>query len=352
LAAKIDEFLRFIVERGGSDLMLASGSKPMMRLYGDLMALDFGHDNSVLTKELTKNLIYEILTDDNIRQFERTGDLDIAYEIPDCARFRTNVYRQTKGLGIVMRTIPTVIQTVEELGLPPGVKKLMRATRGFILVTGPTGCGKTTTLAAIINEINRQRRAHIVTIEEPIEFVHKCHRSLITQREVGPHTHSFKNALRSAVRMDPDIILVGEMRDLETISMALTTAEMGSLVFGTLHTTSAAKTVNRIIDVFSYEERNRIRILLSEALTGVIAQQLIKRADGKGRVAAVELMIGTSSISNTIRENKVEQMVSIMETGKRYGMQMLDEHLLKLVQDVVINPADARRLATNKALFD
>ena len=351
MAAKIDKFLRFIVDNGGSDLMLAAGSKPMMRIHGDLMALDFGRDNSVLTTELTRNLIYEILTDENIRQFERTGDLDIAYEVPDCARFRCNVYKQTKGMGIVMRNIPTKIQSVEELGLPPGVKKLIRSTRGFILVTGPTGCGKTTTLAAIIDEINRQRRAHIVTIEEPIEFVHKCQRSLITQREVGPDTHSFKNALRSAVRMDPDIILVGEMRDLETISMALTTAEMGALVFATLHTTSAAMTVNRIIDVFNYEERNRIRALLAEALTGVIAQQLVKRADGKGRVAAVELMIGTAAISNTIREGKIEQMISIMETGKKHGMQMLDEHLLKLVQDVVINPEEARRLASDKARF-
>ena len=351
MAAKIDEFLRFLVDNNGSDLMLASGSMPMMRIDGDLMALDFGKDNSVLTTELTRSLIYEILSEDQIRHFERVGDLDVAYEVPGCARFRTNVYKQTKGLGIALRNIPTQIRTVEDLGLPPGVKKLIRATRGFVLVTGPTGCGKTTTLAAIIDEINRQRRAHIVTIEEPIEFVHKCQRSLITQREVGPHSHSFKNALRSAVRMDPDIILVGEMRDLDTISMALTTAEMGALVFGTLHTTDAAMTVNRIIDVFSYEERNRVRALLAEALTGVIAQQLVKRIDNKGRVAVVELMIGTPAIANTIREGKIEQMISIMETGKSSGMQMLDEHLLKLVENVVIHPHDARKLAVNKERF-
>ncbi len=351
MAAKIDAFLRFLVDNDGSDLMLASGSMPMMRIHGDLMALDFGKGSSILTTELTRSLIYEILSEDQIRQFERAGDLDLAYEVPGCARFRTNVYKQTKGLGIALRNIPTQIRSVEELGLPPGVKKLIRATRGFVLVTGPTGCGKTTTLAAIIDEINRQRRAHIVTIEEPIEFVHKCQRSLITQREVGRHTHSFKNALRSAVRMDPDIILVGEMRDLDTISMALTTAEMGALVFATLHTTDAAMTVNRIIDVFSYEERNRIRALLSEALTGVIAQQLVKRRDKKGRVAVVELLIGTPAISNTIREGKIEQMVSLMETGKKYGMQMMDEHLLDLVQNVVIDPKDARKLAVNKARF-
>lgn len=349
--AKIDEFLRFLVDSEGSDLMLASGSMPMMRLHGDLMALDFGEDSSILTTELTRSLIYEILSEDQIRHFERVGDLDIAYEVPGCARFRTNIYKQTKGLGIVLRNIPTQIRSIEELGLPSGVKKFIRATRGFVLVTGPTGSGKTTTLAAIIDEINRQRRAHIVTIEEPIEFLHKCQRSVVTQREVGRHSHSFKNALRSAVRMDPDIILVGEMRDLDTISMALTTAELGALVFGTLHTTDAAMTVTRIIDVFSYEERNRIRALLAEALTGVIAQQLVRTIDKKGRVAAVELMIGTPAISNTIREGKIEQLVSLMETGRRYGMQMMDDHLLELVQNVVIDPKDARKLAVNKDRF-
>jgi twitching motility protein PilT len=331
--------------------MLASGSKPMLRVHGDLFALDFGADSSILSTELTRNLIYEIMSEEQIRRFERSGDLDFAYEVPDCARFRCNVYRQTKGMGIVMRTIPTKIKTIEELGLPSGVKQLARSTRGFILVTGPTGSGKTTTLAAMIDLINHERNSHIVTIEEPIEYVHKNIRSLITQREVGLHTHSFKAALRSAVRQDPDIILVGEMRDLDTISMALTTAEMGALVFGTLHTTSAAKTVNRIIDVFPFEERNRIRALLAEALTGVVAQQLTKRADKKGRVAVAEIMVGTSAISNTIREGKTEQMVSIMETGKKHGMQMLDEHLTQLVQQCAITPQTARKLATNKALF-
>jgi twitching motility protein PilT len=203
----------------------------------------------------------------------------------------------------------------------------------------------------MIDQINREQKRHIVTIEEPIEYVHQNHQSMITQREVGPHTLSFKNALRSAVRQDPDIILVGEMRDIETISMALTTAEMGALVFGTLHTSSAAKTINRIIDVFSFEERNRIRALLSEALTGVIAQQLLKTADGKGRIAAVEIMIGTPAIGNTIRDGKMEQMLSLMETGKKYGMQMLDEHLTQLVTDLKITPAAARGLAQNKTLF-
>ncbi|GAB4335809.1 MAG: type IV pilus twitching motility protein PilT [Candidatus Abyssubacteria bacterium] len=349
--AQIDKFLRFMVAHEGSDLMLASGSKPMMRVHGDLYALDFGADSSVLSTELTRSIVYEIMTDEQIRRFERSGDLDFAYEVPECARFRTNVYRQTKGLGIVLRTIPTNIKSVEELGLPPGVKNLARSTRGFILVTGPTGSGKTTTLAAMIDLINRERRCHIVTIEEPIEYVHRNLTSLITQREVGVHTHSFKAALRSAVRQDPDIILVGEMRDLDTISMALTTAEMGALVFGTLHTTSAAKTVNRIIDVFPFEERNRIRALLAEALTGVVAQQLIKRSDEKGRVAAAEILVGTSAISNTIREGKIEQMVSLMETGKKHGMQMLDEHLTQLVQQCVITPSAARKVANNKALF-
>lgn len=351
MAAEIDKFLRFLVDCDGSDLALASGSKPMVRVHGDLLPLDFGDGSSILTTEVTRNLIYEILTDEQIRKFERSGDLDLAYEVPSCARFRTNVYKQTKGLGVVLRTIPTKIKTVEELGLPAGVKQLARATRGFILVTGPTGSGKTTTLAAMIDLINRERRSHIVTIEEPIEYVHTNIKSLISQREVGLHSHSFKAALRSAVRQDPDIILVGEMRDLETISMALTTAEMGALVFGTLHTTSAAKTINRIIDVFSFEERNRIRALLAEALTGVVAQQLVKTADKKGRVAAAEIMVGTAAISNTIREGKIEQMVSIMETGKKQGMQMLDEHLQRLVQQCAISPSAARSVANNKKLF-
>jgi twitching motility protein PilT len=331
--------------------MLASGSKPMVRVHGDLFALDFSTNSSILTTTDTRNLIYEVLNDEQIRRFERSGDLDFAYEVPQCARFRCNVYKQTKGLGIVMRTIPTRIKTIEELGLPAGVKQLARSTRGFILVTGPTGSGKTTTLAAMIDLINHERRSHIVTIEEPIEYVHKNIQSLITQREVGLHTHGFKAALRSAVRQDPDIILVGEMRDLDTISMALTTAEMGALVFGTLHTTSAAKTVNRIIDVFPFEERNRIRALLAEALTGVVAQQLVKKADKKGRVAVAEIMIGTSAISNTIREGKIEQMVSLMETGKKHGMQMLDEHIAQLVQQKIITPLVARKIATNKTLF-
>jgi len=351
VAAKVDAFLRYVVDRGGSDLMLASGSKPMMRVHGDLYAMDYGDGDSILGTDLTRALIYEILTDENIRRFERTGDLDVAYEVPDCARFRTNVYKQTKGLGVVFRTIPTKIKSIEQLGLPQGAKNLARSTRGFVLVTGPTGSGKTTTLASIIDLINRERRAHIVTIEEPIEYVHRSKRSLFTQREVGPHTHSFSNALRTSVRQDPDIILVGEMRDLDTISMALTTAEMGALVFGTLHTTSAAKTVNRIIDVFPFDERNRIRALLAEALTGVIAQQLVKTADNKGRVAVAEILVGTPAISNTIREGKVEQMVSLMETGKKYGMQMLDEHLKQLVQQTTITPSTARQVATNKALF-
>ncbi len=351
MSHEIDKFLKFLVSHDGSDLMLASGSKPMMRVHGDLFALDFGEDSSVLTTDLTRKLIYEILSDNQVRAFERSGDLDFAYEVPGCARFRCNVYKQTKGLGIVLRTIPTKIKSIEELGLPPGVKQLARSTRGFILVTGPTGSGKTTTLAAMIDLINHERHRHIVTIEEPIEYVHKNIRSLITQREVGLHTHSFKAALRTAVRQDPDIILVGEMRDLDTISMALTTAEMGALVFGTLHTTSAAKTVNRIIDVFPFEERNRIRALLAEALTGVVAQQLVKRSDKKGRVAVAEILIGTSAISNTIREGKIEQMVSLMETGKKHGMQMLDEHLTQLVQQCVIEPVAARSLASNKALF-
>jgi len=232
------------------------------------------------------------------------------------------------------------------------VKKLASTQRGFVLVCGPSGCGKTTTLAAMVNYVNRSRKCHIITIEEPIEYLHSNLGSIITQRQVGPHTDSFSSALRVAVRQDPDVIMVGEMRDLETISTALTMAETGALVFGTLHTDNAAKTINRIINVFPFEQRNQVRTLLSDTLTGVIAQQLIPRADGSGMVAAAEILIGIPAISNAIREGKIEQMISIMETGRRYGMQILDEHLLELVESCVITPEAARRKARNKRLFE
>jgi twitching motility protein PilT len=255
-------------------------------------------------------------------------------------------------VAIAFRAIPSKIRTLDELGFPQGVKKLASTQRGFILVCGPSGCGKTTTLASMVDYVNKNRHCHIITIEEPIEYLHSNINSIVTQRQVGPHTESFSSALRVSVRQDPDVIMVGEMRDLETMSTALTTAETGALVFGTLHTDNAAKTINRIINVFPFEQRSQVRTLLSETLTGVVAQQLLPKADGSGMVAACEVLIGIPAISNAIREGKIEQMISIMETGRKFGMQILDEHLLELVESCVITPEAARKKARNKRLFE
>jgi twitching motility protein PilT len=341
--AEIDRFLEFLVEKGGSDLMIMSGSKAVARVHGKLRPITFGSDigdDGVLTDDIVRPLVYEILTTRQIKVLESDGELDLAYDLPGVSRFRGNAYMQSHGVAIAFRAIPS------------GLKKLAATQRGFVLVCGPSGCGKTTTLAAMVDSINRSRKCHIITIEEPIEYLHKNQKSIVTQRQVGPHTESFSSALRVAVRQDPDVIMVGEMRDLETISTALTTAETGALVFGTLHTDNAAKTINRIINVFPFEQRNQVRTLLSDTLTGVIAQQLLTRADGEGMVAAAEILIGIPAISNAIREGKIEQMTSIMETGRKYGMQILDEHLLELVEKCAIKPADARRKARNKKLFE
>jgi len=350
--AEIDRLLEFLVQKDGSDLMLMSGSKTVVRVHGDLRPITFGNNDGVLTDDVVRPLVYEILTDRQIKILEEEGELDLAYELPGVSRFRSNVYLQSHGVAIAFRAIPSKIKTIDELGFPAGVKKLASTQRGFVLVCGPSGCGKTTTLAAMVNYVNRSRKCHIITIEEPIEYLHSNLSSIITQRQVGPHTDSFSSALRVAVRQDPDVIMVGEMRDLETISTALTMAETGALVFGTLHTDNAAKTINRIINVFPFEQRNQVRTLLSDTLTGVIAQQLIPRADNSGMVAAAEVLIGIPAISNAIREGKIEQMISIMETGRRYGMQILDEHLLELVEGCVITPEAARRKARNKRLFE
>ena len=349
--AEIDRLLEFLVREDGSDLMLMSGSKTVVRVHGELRPITFGEYSGVLTDEVVRPLVYEILTDRQIKMLEEEGELDLAYELPGVSRFRSNVYMQSHGVAIAFRAIPSQIRSLDELGFPEGVKKLAATQRGFILVCGPSGCGKTTTLAAMVNFINQSRKCHIITIEEPIEYLHNNINSIITQRQVGPHTDSFSSALRVAVRQDPDVIMVGEMRDLETISTALTTAETGALVFGTLHTDNAAKTINRIINVFPFEQRNQVRTLLSDTLTGVIAQQLLTRSDGKGMVAAAEVLIGIPAISNAIREGKIEQMISIMETGRRYGMQILDEHLMELVESCVVTPEAARRKARNKKLF-
>lgn len=342
--AAIDEFFRETKRQGASDLHMVIGRPPMIRLHGDLIPTSF----PPLSQKSNREYLYEILTPEQREHIEKKLDLDFAYELPGVGRFRGNIFFQHRGLGAVFRLIPTEIATLEQLRMPPLVRRLAESRSGLILVTGPTGSGKSTTLAAMINHINESREAHILSIEDPIEFVHINKRSLITQREIGAHTNSFHTALKVAGRQDPDILLVGEMRDLETISLALTLASFGILVFGTLHTNSAMKTVDRIIDVYPPEEQPQIRVMLAEVLRGVIAQQLLKTADGRGRVAAVEVLLGSSALSNMIREGKTNLITSYMQSGIAEGMQTMDIALLKLVQEGQITPEAALEKAQDR----
>jgi len=296
-------------------------------------------------------MLYEITVEEKVKVFEQTGAIDFAYEIPGLARYRANFFMQKNGIGAVFREIPSEIWTIEQLNLPPILKKLALLNKGMVLVTGPTGSGKSTTLAAIINHANLNRRDHIITIEDPIEFVHQSQGCIVNHREVGTHTRSFSTALRGALREDPDIILVGEMRDLETISLALEAAATGHLVFGTLHTQSATKTVDRIIDVFPAHQQPQIRTTLSEALKAVVAQTLFKRIDIKGRCAALEVLIGTYAVGNLIREGKTVQLPSVMQTGKQIGMQSLDDAIMNLLQKRMISPEEAYMKCVQKAKF-
>jgi twitching motility protein PilT len=345
--AKIDAFFKLMHDQGASDLHLISGQQPVLRIRGDLERVKY----KVLENDELKAMLYEIAPEHKVKEFEETGDIDFGYEIPELARYRANFFMQKYGVAAVFREIPTKIQTAEQLGLPPVVSKLAGLPRGLVVVTGPTGSGKSTTLAAIIDVANRSRKDHILTIEDPIEFVHKSHSCVVNHREVGQHTKSFANALRGALREDPDIILVGEMRDLETISLAVEAASTGHLVFGTLHTTSAAKTVDRIIEVFPDSAQAQIRSTLADGVRAILAQTLFKRLDKKGRVAALEILICTPAVRNLIRENKTYQIPSSIQTGKKYGMQLLDDAIMDLVEKRIISPDDAYAKANEKARF-
>jgi twitching motility protein PilT len=345
--AKIDAFFKLMHDQGASDLHLVAGQPPALRIRGDIERVKY----KVLDTDELKSMLYEIAPEDKVKIFEETGDVDFGYEITGLARYRANFFMQKNGAAAVFREIPATILTAEQLGLPPVIPKLASLPRGLVVVTGPTGSGKSTTLAAIIDVANHVRKDHIITVEDPVEFVHESKACIVNHREVGLHTRSFSAALRGALREDPDIILVGEMRDLETISLAIEAASTGHLVFGTLHTSSAAKTVDRIIEVFPASEQSQIRSTLSDGLRAVIAQVLFKRIDKKGRCAALEILIATPAVRNLIREAKTYQIPSMIQTGKKYGMQLLDDAIMVMCTKRMISPEEAYSKANDKAKF-
>jgi twitching motility protein PilT len=341
---EMTEILKTAAERRASDIHMVIGRPPMVRLRGNIVPLD---EYSVVTAEESKRLIYSILNNEQKTKFETTFELDCSYTLPEVSRFRVNVLLQKNGVEAVIRIISSKIPSPSELGLPDTILQFAEMSRGLLLVTGPTGSGKSTTLASLLNLINQKRHEHILTIEDPIEFVYENLGCIVRQREVGEQTRSFTSALKTALRQDPDVVLIGEMRDLETISAALTIAETGHLAFGTLHTTDAAQTVDRIIDVFPPHQQQQVRVQLSVTLKGVIAQTLLPRADGMGRVAAREIMVVTPAISNLIREGKTHQIYSAIETGGKFGMNSLDRALVQLVQEGIVNAEDALAKAHN-----
>ncbi len=345
--AKIDAFFKLMNDQNASDLHLVSGQPPALRIRGEMERIKY----KVMENDALKAMLYEIAPEHKIKEFEETGDIDFGYEIPGIARYRSNFFMHRNGVGAVFRQIPEEIMTAEQLGLPNVISKLASLPRGLVLVTGPTGSGKSTTLAAIIDVANRTRKDHIITIEDPIEFVHKSQGCIVNHREVGMHTRSFSTALRGALREDPDIILVGEMRDLETISLAIEAASTGHLVFGTLHTMSAAKTIDRIIEVFPSTEQAQIRSTLADGIRAVIAQVLLKRVDTKGLCAALEILIATPAARNLIREGKTHQIPSVIQTGRKYGMQLLDDAIMELLDKGWIGSEDAYVKANDKGRF-
>jgi twitching motility protein PilT len=343
----IAQLLAFAVKNKASDLHLSADMPPMVRIHGDMRRINV----AAMTHKDVHAMVYDIMTDVQRKSYEERLEIDFSFEISGLSRFRVNAYTTQRGAAAVFRTIPSKVLTLDDLHAPAVFADLCMKPRGLVLVTGPTGSGKSTTLAALVDHRNDNDMGHILTVEDPIEFVHTSKKSLINQRELGPHTHSFANALRSALREDPDVVLVGELRDLETIRLALTAAETGHLVFATLHTSSAAKTIDRVVDVFPPEEKDMVRTMLSESLEAVISQTLLKTRDGNGRTAAHEIMIATPAIRHLIRENKIAQMYSMMQTSSGLGMQTLDQCLSDLIKRGVINFNDARAIAKNPDAF-
>lgn len=341
----ITQLLAFVMQNDASDLHLSAGNPPIVRVYGSLKRLK----SDSLTNESIRGMLYSIMTDDQRAEFEKNLELDFAISFGEKARFRVNAFTNRQGAAAVFRTIPSVVPTMEELDLPAVIRRFSELEKGIILVTGPTGSGKSTTLASMINHINETMPKHILTVEDPVEFFHTSKKSLVNHRELGNDTHSFARALKSALREDPDVILVGEMRDHETISLALTAAETGHLVFGTLHSSSAAKTIDRIIDVFPTGDKEMIRAMLSSSLQGIVAQTLLKKADGKGRVAAFEILVGTNAVRNLIRENQIPQMYSMIQTGSRYGMITMEDAVLGLLEQGIVDEDEARAVLAKSA---
>jgi twitching motility protein PilT len=348
MAIDLTAILAFAKDEGASDVHIVPGLPPVLRLRGEMRPLEM----PALSPDDTRVAIYDLLNDEQKKIFEERHDLDFAFEVPNLSRFRANLLIQRMGVGGVFRLVPSNVKSLEDLALPPVLKQLSQLERGLVVVTGPTGSGKSTTLAAMVDFINASERLHILTIEDPIEFVHAPKKSVVTQREVGPHTHSFTNALRAALREDPDVILVGELRDLETTSLAITAAETGHLVFATLHTNSASKTIDRMIDIFPSGQQAQVRTMLSESIEGVVAQTLLPAKDGKGRVAALEVLVGVPALRNLIREDKTAQILSVIQTGAQHGMISLDQHLRELVMQGRLSRDVAMKRSSNPRLFE